>query len=207
MKAIIFILIAILAFCSFNHKTNDGIPSVKIGTQVWTNKNLDVSTFSNGDTIPEIETQSEFFKTGWNGKPAWCYYKGDSSNRSEYGKLYNWYVVHDSRGLAPQGWHIPTDEEWTILTNYLGGDSVAGKKMKSAKEWDGDNSSIFNALPAGNSNLGMSYFLGIAADFWSATEAVSRDAWGRDLGSYTDQLGRGNYGKADGFSVRCIKDK
>ncbi|HSY75833.1 MAG TPA: fibrobacter succinogenes major paralogous domain-containing protein [Bacteroidia bacterium] len=178
---------------------------VQIGTQVWTTENLDVSTFGNGDTIPEIEDQKEFYKAGLLGKPAWCYYNGDSSNRSKYGKLYNWYAVHDSRGLAPKGWHIPSDSEWTILTNYLGGDKIAGRKMR-AKEFNGDNSNGFNALPAGNSNKGASYLLRNDAFFWTTTEESSGVAWDRTESPENTESNRNAATEASGFSVRCIKD-
>ncbi len=119
MKSVIVIIISIITFFSYQSKTNNDIASIKIGPQVRTVKNLDGNTYRNGDTIPEIESQKEFYQAGLNGKSAWCYYNGDSSNRKKYGKLYNWYAIHDSRGLAPKGWHIPTDEEWTILAGYL----------------------------------------------------------------------------------------
>jgi uncharacterized protein (TIGR02145 family) len=106
---------------------------VKIGTQVWMSKNLDVSTFRNGEPIPQVQDQEAWrgLKTG-----AWCYYANDrSSYGMKYGKLYNWYAVNDPRGLAPKGYHIPSDEEWTVLTDFLGGDGVAADKMKRKTGW------------------------------------------------------------------------
>jgi len=108
--------------------------SVKIGTQVWMTKNLDVSVFRNGDTIPEAKTDEEWREAGENQQPAWCYSANDPKNGQKYGKLYNWYAVNDSRGLAPTGWHIPSDVEWTILEDYLGDD--ADKKLKSTSGWN-----------------------------------------------------------------------
>jgi uncharacterized protein (TIGR02145 family) len=104
--------------------------TVTIGTQVWTTKNLDVSTFRNGDVIPQATTDEAWEAAGENKQPAWCYYDNDTANASKYGKLYNWYAVNDPRGLAPAGYHIPTDAEWTVLTDYMGGEGIAGKKMK-----------------------------------------------------------------------------
>ena len=104
--------------------------TVTIGTQIWTTKNLDVSTFRNGDVIPQASTDEAWKAAGENKQPAWCYYDNDTANASKYGKLYNWYAVNDPRGLAPAGYHIPTDAEWTVLTDYLGGYGIAGKKMK-----------------------------------------------------------------------------
>jgi uncharacterized protein (TIGR02145 family) len=108
--------------------------SVKIGTQTWMVENLNVSTFRNGDPIPEAKTNEEWEKAGKNKQPAWCYYDNDPKNGAKYGKLYNWFAVSDPRGLAPAGWHVPSDTEWTTLGNQLGND--AGKKMKSTSGWD-----------------------------------------------------------------------
>ena len=109
---------------------------VAIGTQVWTTKNLDVATFRNGDPIPEVKTDDEWLSAGYNKQPAWCYYENKVANGTKYGKLYNWYAVVDARGLSPAGYHIPTDEEWTVLSTFLGGEDVAGKKMKSTSGWN-----------------------------------------------------------------------
>jgi len=104
---------------------------VTIGSQVWMTKNLDVSTFRNGDPIPEAKTDEEWKKAGENGEPAWCYYNNNPDNGERYGKLYNWYAVNDSRGLAPEGWKIPSNKDWRRLTDFLGGQKVAGTKMRS----------------------------------------------------------------------------
>ena len=106
-----------------------------IGTQVWMTKNLDVSIFRNGDVIPQASSDEAWKAAGENKQPAWCYYDNDPKNGAKYGKLYNWYAVNDPRGLAPEGYHIPTDAEWTVLTDYLGGESIAGKKMKATSGW------------------------------------------------------------------------
>jgi uncharacterized protein (TIGR02145 family) len=108
--------------------------TVTIGSQVWMTKNLEVSTFRNGDVIPQATSKEEWEAAGKNKQPAWCYYDDDVKNGTKYGKLYNWFAVNDPRGLAPVGYHVPTDEEWTILDDYLGDD--AGKKMKSTSGWD-----------------------------------------------------------------------
>ena len=108
---------------------------ITIGTQTWTSKNLDVSTFRNGEAIPEAKSEEEWSKAGDNKTAAFCYYEYDSKNGTLYGKLYNWYAVKDPRGLAPAGYHIPSNAEWTILTDFLGGSDIAGKKMKSKDGW------------------------------------------------------------------------
>ena len=107
--------------------------TVTIGTQVWMTKNLDVATFRNGDPIPQAKTVEEWRAAGDNKQPAWCYYNNDPANGAKYGKLYNWYAVNDPRGLAPVGWHVPSDGEWTTLTNYLG--EQAADKLKSTSGW------------------------------------------------------------------------
>ena len=105
--------------------------TVTIGTQVWMTKNLNVDKFRNGDPIPEAKTYEEWTEATENREPAWCYYDNNPDNGDRYGKLYNWYAVHDPRGLAPEGWKIPSDDDWSRLTDFLGGKGVAGAKMKS----------------------------------------------------------------------------
>ncbi len=94
---------------------------IKIGTMYWAQKNLDVTGFQNGDMIKNAESEKEWEEAGQNRQPAWCYYENDFSKGKVYGKLYNWYAVNDSRGLCPIGWHVPSDKEWTALTNFLDG--------------------------------------------------------------------------------------
>ncbi len=126
------------------------LPSVTIGTQIWSTKNLDVARYRNGDPIPQVTNPTQWASTRTG---AWCWYNNDSATyASTYGRLYNWYALNDPRGLAPQGWHVPTDEEWTILTDYLGGLSLSGGKMKSTTGWNAPNtgatnSSGFTGLP------------------------------------------------------------
>jgi uncharacterized protein (TIGR02145 family) len=110
------------------------IKSVTIGTQVWMVSNLNVSTFSNGVEIPEVQDKAAWEKAGDNKQPAWCYYNNDPKNGVKYGKLYNWYAVVDSNGLCPQGWHVPSDKECETLVSYLG--ENPGTKMKAKSGWD-----------------------------------------------------------------------
>lgn len=127
------LLLKILFFTVILFSTSGYAQTVTIGKQVWTSKNLNVSTYRNGDTIPQVQDQNAWanLTTG-----AWCYYDNDSTNGKKYGKLYNWYAVNDPRGLAPKGYHIPTDAEWIVLIDKLGGKSEAGKKMKSISGWN-----------------------------------------------------------------------
>ena len=182
--------------------------TVTIGSQVWTSKNLDVATYRNGDVIPQVQDQNAWanLRTG-----AWCYYDNDASNGTKYGKLYNWYAVNDPRGLAPKGFHIPSDAEWTVLTDYLGGAAAAGTKMKSTFGWDsngnGTNSSGFAGFPGGyRDNDGTFYYIGRNGDWWSATEYFSNNAWGRYLYCDDGNVYRYSANKQNAFSVRCLGD-
>ena len=188
--------------------------SVIIGKQVWMSKNLDVSTFRNGDPIPEAKTEEEWRKAGENKQPAWCYYESKPLNGMKYGKLYNWYAVNDPRGLAPAGWHIPTEDEWKVLVNYLGGESVAGGKMKSAgtKYWKGPNTGATNesgflGFPGGSCDEDGSFYrvndIGI---WWSASAFSDTEVWSLYLYHDGSDIGIYNYLKEAGRSVRCLKD-
>jgi len=188
-----------------NYKTN------KIGTQTWICENIDVSTFRNGDPIPEANSEEEWEKAGEEKRPMSCYYNFDSTNGEKYGKLYNWYAVNDSRGLAPEGFHIPSDTEWDQLVKYLGKDS--GTKMKVNKGWknfgSGSNESGFSALPAGYvSSEGNFDKIDYGTYFWSSSESFVEETWGRGL--LDDYRTCWNFGKgtkrSEGISVRCVKD-
>jgi len=185
--------------------------SVKIGTQTWMSVNLNVSTFRNGDPIPQAKTDEEWKKAGDNEQPAWCYYDNDPANGAKYGKLYNWYAVIDPRGLAPEGWHVPSDAEWTKLTDFLGGDDE-GTKMKNTDGWaengNGTNTSGFSGLPGGlRFNNGAFDYIGGLGYWWSSTEGKTGSAWSRYLDyGYGDVKGGSSGGKRGGFSVRCLRD-
>ena len=190
--------------------------SVIIGNQDWQAKNLDVDRFRNGDEIPQVRSAAEWEQAGKEGLPAWCYFENDDENGKIYGKLYNWYAVNDSRGLAPEGWHIPTDEEWTILTDYLGGEEVAGGKMKitGTTYWESPNEeatneSGFSVLPGGcRGSDGSFYYIRDLAFLWNATEIDHpyNFAWGRSLFFKYGNVLRNNDDKSFGASVRCLRD-
>ena len=188
------------------------LPTVVIGTQQWMKENLDVMTYRNGDVIPQVTDPTAWVETYYNETGAWCWYNNDPLNGAIYGKLYNWYAVNDPRGLAPQGWHIPTDAEWTTLGTLLGGDAVAGGKMKTTgtTRWAGStsatNESGFSALPGGSRYLSVFHQVGSVGYWWSATEVSSFDAWFRGLSYWDGSLYRGSPNKKDGFSVRCLRD-
>ncbi|MFA6571700.1 MAG: fibrobacter succinogenes major paralogous domain-containing protein [Bacteroidota bacterium] len=183
---------------------------VKIGLQVWMSKNLDVVCYRNGDTIPQVKNEQEWanLKTG-----AWCYNKNDSNNVKIYGKLYNWYAVNDPRGLAPEGSHIPSDAEWTELTEFLGGICAGGKlKEKGYKHWSkpntlATNQSGFSALPGGfRDSKGTFINIKYDARWWTSTDCDIHNAWDRSVVSEYNFTGRLCVSKASGFSVRCVKN-
>jgi uncharacterized protein (TIGR02145 family) len=185
--------------------------SVKIGNQIWMTENLNVDRFQNGDIIPEAKTAEKWEAAGNAKRPAWCYYDNDPKNGDKYGKLYNWYAVNDKRGLAPAGWHVPSDSEWTILSTYLGGEDAPGNKMKSTSDWKGDNngtnSSGFSGLPGGfcTSNR---YFLNVGnyGFWWSTSEYDAKNAYERALSEGYSGLLRDRTSKGHGYSVRCVED-
>ena len=213
MKKLLFIPMLFACFMSMGQAAGGGnvFSSISIGTQKWMSKNLDVTTYRNGDVIPQVTDPDAWgeLTTG-----AWCYYKNDSLNGAIYGKLYNWYAVNDSRGLAPQGWHIPTDAEWTTLGTLLGGAAVAGGKMKTKgfTTWNtfnksATNESGFAGLPGGICNGGTFMDISNAGYWWSATkDDDSTDAWYRFLSYEGGKLYRKGYDKFVGMSVRCLRD-
>lgn len=228
MKRILLILLLVLAFgCA---KDDDAaknatpvLSTIIIGTQVWSNKNLDLTTYRDGTPIPQVTEPADWanLTTG-----AWCYYNNDSSYGSTYGKLYNWYAVMgifdeasktDSskrKKLAPEGFHVPSDEEWTILYTYLGGDILAGDKMKetASSHWNSpstvaSNSSGFTGLPGGyRYDFGPFFGSGIVGYWWSSTEISTGTAWHRVLINQSGTSNRAAIYKRDGLSVRCLMD-
>lgn len=187
-------------------------PSVSICCQRWMNKNLDVTTYRNGDAIPKVTSNAAWaaLTTG-----AYCYYNNDSTTYAgTYGKLYNWYAVNDSRGLAPEGWYIPSDFEWTTLVNCLCGDLVAGGPLKEigTSHWISPNTgatnlSGFTGVPGGTrDNSGTFLFLGDLGIWWSFTESTSNLPWYRQLNNSNTEIFKANINKRYGFSVRCIRD-
>jgi len=168
-------------------------------------RNLDVDRFRNGDIIPHAESNEEWKKAGENGQPAWCYYDNDPEKGKKYGKLYNWYTVNDPRGLAPEGYHIPSDKEWSSLLDYLG--PRAFEILKSEDDWDGKNEVSFKGLPGGirYSNGGFSS-LGSVGVWWSSSEYNNYYAWNLFLYYDLGYVYRYYDFKENGLSVRCLRD-
>lgn len=189
---------------------NGNHQSLQIGNQHWMLANLKVKSFANGDVIFEAQNGEEWRDAGEKGNPAWCYYNNASNHENDYGVLYNWYAVNDKRGLAPEGWSIPTDNDWTQLIEFLGGEEIAGKLMKSNTLWKdeykGTNKSGFNGHPGGSRNFfGAFNFMGSLGSWWSADEFNDQCSWCRLLYGNYDYVLRNYVSKEKGFSVRCIK--
>jgi len=193
--------------------------TITIGKQIWSGKNLDVVTFRNGDSIPEAKTNDEWLEAGQNLEPAWCYYNNDSANNAKYGKLYNWYAMNDPRGIAPAGWHVPTDDEWNALQKALGG-IYSGQKMKSITGWkethgedgkkysgNGTNVSGFNAFPAGFRDFSGNFLHETEMTFfWGSTELADNVGRHIRLDCGTVDANPNVTQKDFGISIRCIKD-
>jgi uncharacterized protein (TIGR02145 family) len=182
---------------------------VRIGTQSWAIASLNVSTFRNGDSIPEARSNKDWVAAGESGKPAWCYYNNDPANGPKYGKLYNWFAVNDPRGLAPEGWTLSSDADWYQLTYSLGGEKAAGYKMKSKSGWsDGNNGSNeigFIGLPGGyRVENGTFLNLGSIGIWWSSTESNTLTAFDHYL-ALSGSLSKSSSPKQRGASVRCIR--
>ena len=185
--------------------------TVTIGTQVWMVENLKTTKYRDGTSIPNVTDN-----TAWNNLTtgAYCDYNNTPSNSATYGKLYNWYAATDAHNIAPTGWHVPTDAEWTTLTTYLGGASIAGSKLKETgtTHWPSPNTGAtnetgFTALPGGyRSNGGPFDSIGNYCLWWSASEFSATDAWYRYMFHNYSFVNRLNLSKEMGYSVRCVRD-
>ena len=201
---------------NISDKDGNTYKTVYIGTQQWMAENLKVTKYNDGSSIPNVD-----FLPDWNSLTtgAWAYYSSVTANNDKYGKLYNWYVVNPilngNKNVCPTGWHVPTDSEWTVLIEYLGGENIAGGKMKEAglTSWvviniDATNSSLFTGLPGGyRSENNFSDILGKDGRWWSSSEYDSGSA--KSLGLYYTSGGassKGRNSKGHGLSIRCLKD-
>jgi len=187
-------------------------PAVSIGCATWMTKNLDVSTYRNGDPIPKLSNGAAWIADTLG---AYCYFNNDSTTYAAvYGKLYNWYAVNNPKGLAPEGWHIASDFEWTTLVNTLGGVQVAGAMMKkiSTSVWDepnlgATNLSNFSALPGGYRGIQSGFNVeGQYGYWWTSTAGDATIAWSRHLNYNDTFIGAAGANMHLGYSVRCVKD-
>jgi uncharacterized protein (TIGR02145 family) len=183
-------------------------PNVAMCGQQWMIRNLNVTTYRNGDAIPQV-TDAAVWASLTIG--AWCWYNNDPAN-AVYGKLYNWFAVNDPRGLAPAGWHVASAAEWTSMSTCLGGDAIAGGKLKETgtSHWltpntGATNSSGFTALPGG---ARVETFLNLRMNgYWWVTNELSPTIASAKVLNYDGaSVGSGSQGKTAGFSVRCVRD-
>lgn len=171
-------------------------PTVKIGSQWWMAENLSALHYRNGDSIQQIRAD-----TSWTGlvSGAYCNYENDAGLGVLYGRLYNWYAVADSRNLAPEGWHVATDDEWLNLILYLGGEITAGDQLEKYG---------FNAFAGGYRNYLDGTFMGRDAFscWWSGTAYDAQSAWNAITQTGEPWMGRESADKHAGYAVRCVKD-
>ena len=204
-----------LSYGSMTDQEGNVYKTIVIGTQEWMAENLKTSIYRNGEPIATNLTDVEWENTPNTQIGAWAFYNNDSQYDCPYGKLYNWFAVADPRHVCPTGWHEPTDGEWTILTDYLGGGSVAGGKMKSTgtQYWldpnqDATNESGFSGLPGGVRIPSQFFNFGNTGYWWSSSENETIDAWERNIG-YNNGIayrGNGDGDKVNCLSVRCLRD-
>ena len=186
--------------------------TIKIGNQTWMAENLRVSKYRNGDAIPNILDNEEWaaLTTG-----AFCNYNNtsDLDTIATYGRLYNWYAVADTRGIAPEGWRVPTTADWNELIELLGGDTIASNTLKEIGTWhwedpyESTNSSGFTAIPNGRRYQSRNMNdIGFFATYWTATEASIEHAAFLYLYYFDSKVWKGVNYKANGYAVRLIKD-
>jgi len=179
--------------------------TVTIGTQTWMAENLRTTKYSDGTTIPNVTDGIE-----WGKITTGAYCRNDLADISTYGYLYNWYAVNTGK-LAPAGWHVATDAEWTTLITYLGGESVAGGRLKETgtTHWQSPNTgatneSGFTALPSGDRvGTGTFYGFGSAGGWWCSDASTALE---RGLFSTVNSVKSSIFPKEVGCSIRCVKD-
>ena len=225
-KSKLFLNVLILTLVS-NASYAQVVKEVKVGTQIWMEENLTVSTFRNGDTIPQAKTEKEWETATNQKKPVWCYYDNDTSlnNNSKFGKLYNWYAVCDPRGLAPLGWHVPASSEWeAILVNLGGVRSVngrfldCGQKIKSSTDWFIESKAVVKPGTKVTPSLFKGYPVGVRTwdgkfegksfrtYWWCLDERDWREGYIIQADYSSSMVVKWSIDKGYGISVRCVKD-
>ena len=195
-------------------KDRDGnvYKTVTIGTQVWMAENLKTTKYRNGDPIPKVIANSSWTELN---SGAYCWYNNDAAaNKATYGALYNWFALNDNRGIAPIGWHIPTDQDWAALVSFLKGDGTAGGALKETltSHWSepntgATNSSGFSALPGGyRTKDGTFKNVNVCGGWWVNKEYTKSVAWYRFVDNVSSSIHNFSTYKNCGFSIRCIKD-
>jgi Fibrobacter succinogenes major domain (Fib_succ_major). len=183
--------------------------TITIGKQIWMAENLKTTKYNDGTAIPYMSDSTSFLITT---DPVYYLYNNDKTNKSIFGLLYNWFVLN-TRKLCPAGWHVPAYEEWTTLITVLGGEKVAGGKLKETgtKHWDSPNAGAtnvtgFTALPGGYRSIYACEGIGIYGAWWSVTEYGDAGAYVREVGNFDGKMSWNVPSKSCGFSVRCLKN-
>jgi uncharacterized protein (TIGR02145 family) len=210
---------ASLTYGSMTDQQGNVYKTIVIGTQEWMAENLNTSIYRNGYAIPTGLSNADWSNTINTQQGAWAYFNNDASYACPYGKLYNWYACVDSRNLCPLGWHVPTDAEWTVLTDYLGGEAVAGGKMKTTGTIEAatglwrtpntgaTNSSGFSGAPGDyRYDAGAFFNVGGQGYWWSSSDFDFSFAYYRFLNYDNVSAPRNILNKQYGYSVRCLRD-
>lgn len=189
--------------------------TVVIGNQEWMAENLKTTKYNDGTDIPLEEENKTWIAIT---TPAYCWYSNDQHNKDYFGALYNWHAVYTGK-LCPEGWRVPTDDEWTQLTDFLGGLEIAGGKLKqsgtelwNSPNFGANNESGFSALPGGYRygyfwGNGEFYEKGLNGYFWTSTEYTDTHARTRTVNAERAKVYQSVFVKNNGFCVRCMKDK
>jgi len=215
MKNVLFLFTISIVIMS----CGGGIKEVKIGDQTWMSENLNVETFNNGDPIPQAKSVDTWYKASYQDKtPVWCYYSYDEGKGKIYGKLYNWYAVTDPRGIAPEGWKIPSKEDFEKLQEFVKSkyDGKDCPPLKSKEIWEDDifhtgtNETGFNALPGGYTNIDGTFdYITKKTDFWTLTQSEDYEdeaySFSLEYNYENSSLSSHMNMKEYGFSVRCVK--
>ena len=189
--------------------------TVTIGSQTWLAENLKTTKYRDGSDIPYITNTQAWIQAS----VAYCWFNNDIANKEIYGGMYKWktldFASNGGKSVAPTGWHVATDADWTVLSTYLGGENVAGKKLKETgtKHWLKPNTGAtnevgFTSLPSGSRDNadGLFFLLGVNNVYWTADQFNETNAWYRYMSNTTINLERFHYHKGDGFAVRCVKN-
>ncbi len=199
-------------------KSTSALPqnTIQVGDEVWYAVNVNVEKFRNGDPIPEAKSDDDWYRANQLKQPAWCYYNNDPAMGERFGKLYNWYAFVDPRGIAPEGFRIPDDRDWAILSAYFAEIVDAGHFLKAEYGWDdrddgtsgnGSNESGFSALPAGmRLPEGAFHGMGYRGAFWSSTEVTESRASSPGVSYNNDKFYWNEFSKGAGFPIRVVKE-
>ena len=181
--------------------------TVQIGFQTWSCQNLNVDKFRNGDPIHHAKSENEWVNASRNKQPAWCYFDNDPGNGNKHGKLYNWYAVNDARGLAPEGWRVPTDDDWHQFVNNFGGFPTNIKKIKKNNKWNVLLSGVRSDNEWGELSGGFFlYGIGNHGGWWASNNYSQSEGIMFDLNCIASSENTFRISKGSGYSVRCLKD-